>query len=97
MVDALADTVDGEQAIERIEPTPNFRGEAVVEQLLSDLELLEDPLLLVIDDLHELHAAEALTWLELLLARHAADAAPGARDSAGAGAGSASPAPCRPA
>ena len=69
MVDALADTVDGELGIERIKPTPNFRGEAVVEQLLSDLELLDDPLVLVIDDLHELHAAEALTWLEVFLAR----------------------------
>jgi LuxR family maltose regulon positive regulatory protein len=69
MVDALADTVDGELGIERIKPTPNFRGEAVVEQLLSELELIDDPLVLVIDDLHELHAAEALTWLELCLAR----------------------------
>jgi LuxR family transcriptional regulator, maltose regulon positive regulatory protein len=69
MVDALADTVDGELGIERIKPTPNFRGEAVVEQLLSDLELLDDPLVLVIDDLHELDAAEALTCFELFLAR----------------------------
>ena len=68
MIDALADTVDGELGIKRIKPTPNFRGEAVVEQLLSDLALLDDPLVLVIDDLHELHAAESLTWLELFLA-----------------------------
>jgi LuxR family maltose regulon positive regulatory protein len=68
MVDALADTVDGELGIERIKPTPNFRGEAVVEQMLSDLELLDDQLVLVIDDLHELHAAEAPAWLELFLA-----------------------------
>ena len=69
MVDALADTVDGELGIKRIKPTPNFLGEVVVEELLSDLELLDDPLVLVIDDLHELQAAEALTWLELFLAR----------------------------
>jgi LuxR family transcriptional regulator, maltose regulon positive regulatory protein len=69
MVDALADTVDGELGIERIKPTPNFRGEALVEQLLSDLELLDDPLVLVIDDLHELDAAEALRCFELFLAR----------------------------
>jgi LuxR family transcriptional regulator, maltose regulon positive regulatory protein len=69
VADALADKVNGELGIERIKPTPNFRGEAVVEQLLSDLELLDDPLVLAIDDLHELHAAEALTCLELFLAR----------------------------
>ena len=69
MVDALADTIDGELGIKRIKPTPNFLGEVVVEELLSDLELLDDPLVLVIDDLHELQAAEALTWLELFLAR----------------------------
>jgi LuxR family transcriptional regulator, maltose regulon positive regulatory protein len=69
MVDALADTIDGEIGIKRIKPTPNFLGEVVVEELLSDLESLDDPLVLVIDDLHELQAAEALTWLELFLAR----------------------------
>ncbi len=69
MIDALADTIDGELGIKRIKPTPNFLGEVVVEELLSDLELLDDPLVLVIDDLHELQAAEALTWLELFLAR----------------------------
>ena len=69
MVDALADTIDGELGIKRIKPTPNFLGEVVVEELLSDLELLDDPLVLVIDDLHELQAAEALTGLELFLAR----------------------------
>ena len=36
-------------------------GWAVVERLLEDLEPLEDPLWLVIDDLHELHSAEALS------------------------------------
>ena len=35
-------------------------GEAVVDQLLADLELLEEPAVLVIDDLHELDSADAL-------------------------------------
>ena len=42
---------------------------AVVERLLAQLERLEEPLELVIDDLHELGTDDALAWLELLLAR----------------------------
>ena len=68
MIDAIADAAGGERAIERINPTPNLRGEAAVERLLANLDSLEEPLVLVIDDLHELHAAEALAWLELFLA-----------------------------
>ena len=68
MIDALADA-DGERSIERTRPTPNFRGEIVVERLLSNLDSLEEPLVLVIDDLHELQAADALAWLQLFLAQ----------------------------
>ena len=68
VIDALADA-DGKDLIERVAPTPEFRGEAVVERLLSDLDSLEEPLVLVIDDLHELDSSEALRWLELFLAR----------------------------
>ena len=46
--------------------------EAVVERLLEDLRLLEEPLVLVIDDLHELHSPETLTWLELFITRRPA-------------------------
>ena len=41
----------------------------MVERLLTQLERLEDPLELVIDDLHELDCEEALGWLETLLTR----------------------------
>ncbi|HEX2480790.1 MAG TPA: AAA family ATPase, partial [Methylomirabilota bacterium] len=60
VIDALADASGGEDPVARIEPTPDFRGEAVVERLLSDLDSLEEPIVLVIDDLHELDSAEAL-------------------------------------
>ena len=69
VIDALADASGGEDLVARIEPTPDFRGEAVVERLLSDLDSLEEPIVLVIDDLHELDSAEALACLELLLDR----------------------------
>ena len=41
----------------------------VVERLLAQLERLEEPLVLVIDDLHELDSDDALGWLEMLLTR----------------------------
>jgi LuxR family transcriptional regulator, maltose regulon positive regulatory protein len=41
----------------------------VVERLLSELATLEKPVVLVIDDLHELRSPEALACLELFLAR----------------------------
>ena len=69
VIDALADATGGEDLVARIEPTPDFRGEAVVQRLLSDLDSLEEPIVLVIDDLHELDSAEALACLELLLDR----------------------------
>ena len=40
-----------------------------MERLLAQLERLEEPLALVIDDLHELDSGDALAWLEMLLRR----------------------------
>ena len=68
LIDALADAA-GDEVIERVSPAPSFAGAAVVERLLAQLERLEEPLELVIDDLHELGTEDALAWLELLLAR----------------------------
>jgi len=58
--------------VERIEPTPTFDGDALVERLIEELSPLEAPVLLVIDDLHELRSPDALAQLELLLARRPA-------------------------
>jgi LuxR family transcriptional regulator, maltose regulon positive regulatory protein len=69
VVEALAVEAGRRQLVESISPTPSFRGSALVERLLSALESLEEPLFLVIDDLHELCSNEALECLELLLAR----------------------------
>jgi len=64
---------DGVGIVQRVDPAPSFQGEAAVERLLAELGSLEEPAVLVIDDLHELHSADALTWLELFLARLPAD------------------------
>ena len=68
VIDALADAA-GDDMIERVSPAPGFAGPVVVERLLAQLERLEEPVQMVIDDLHELHSGDALTWLETLLAR----------------------------
>jgi LuxR family maltose regulon positive regulatory protein len=68
VVDALARSVEAREAIERKAATPAFRGEEVLAPLLADLAGLAEPVTLVIDDLHELRAPEALRLLELFLA-----------------------------
>ena len=53
VIDALAD-VAGDGVVTRVSPSPEFRGRAVVDRLLTGLRSLEEPTVLVIDDLHEL-------------------------------------------
>jgi LuxR family maltose regulon positive regulatory protein len=68
VVDALAGAVPEEGPVERVGATPAFRGEAVIEPLLTKLDGLQRPVVLVIDDLHELRSADALRLLERFLA-----------------------------
>jgi len=69
LIDELRAAVGAEAFVERLAPTPAFDGKAVVERLLSELQSLGEPVVLVIDDLEELASAEALAGLEVLLAR----------------------------
>jgi LuxR family maltose regulon positive regulatory protein len=73
ILDALRDTVLGSKLVRPLTGAPDLDGWAVVERLLADLEPLEDPFWLVIDDLHELRSAEALAQLELLVMRAPAE------------------------
>lgn len=68
LIDALAQAA-GDEVIERVTPAPSFAGAGVVERLLGQLRQLDEPLVLVIDDLHELVSNDALAWLEMLLTR----------------------------
>jgi len=68
VIGAVADAA-GDEVIERVSPAPQFEGAVVLERLLAQLRLLEQPLVLVIDDLHELDSEDALGWLETLLGR----------------------------
>jgi LuxR family maltose regulon positive regulatory protein len=70
VIDALVAAVgQAEGPVERVGATPAFRGEAVIESLLGELRSLEEPVVLVIDDLHELRSPEALGLLERFLSR----------------------------
>lgn len=69
VVDELAAAAGESGPVQRVSATPAFDGAAVVEQLLSELDALKEPVVLVIDDLHELDSADALSWLERFLAR----------------------------
>jgi LuxR family transcriptional regulator, maltose regulon positive regulatory protein len=73
VLDALRDTVVGSKLVRPLTGAPEVNGWAVVERLLADLAPLEDPLWLVIDDVHELRSGEALGQLELLVTRAPAD------------------------
>ena len=65
VINALADVVE---SVKRPTPSPSFSSGLIVERLLLELDELEEPVVLVIDDVHELHSAEALEWLERFLA-----------------------------
>ena len=67
VIDALTRVAGEEWLVEPFGATPAFRGDGVIRRLLSDLPSLEEPLVLVIDDLHELRSADALRLLELFL------------------------------
>ena len=69
----LRGTSAGSGAIEAITPNPELNAEAIVERLLADLTAIEDPLWLVLDDLHELRSSEGLRQLKLLLMRSPAE------------------------
>ena len=61
---------DGSATPSQVEPpaaTPEFNGRAMVDRVLSELADHQRPLIVVIDDLHELHSQEALALLTSLL------------------------------
>jgi LuxR family maltose regulon positive regulatory protein len=69
VVERLRAVEETRELVMQLAPTPDFDGTALVDRLLSELGSLEQPLVLVIDDLHELQSPEALAQLEALLAR----------------------------
>jgi LuxR family transcriptional regulator, maltose regulon positive regulatory protein len=69
---ALRQTGPGSALVRPLTAAPDLDGWALVERLLKDLAPLDEPLWLVIDDVHEL-GPEALRQLELLVSRAPAE------------------------
>ena len=69
VLDALRGTAPGSALVRPLTAAPDLDTGDIVEALLADLGAIEDPVWLVIDDVHELVSAEALRQLELLILR----------------------------
>jgi LuxR family transcriptional regulator, maltose regulon positive regulatory protein len=68
VVDGLS-SLSRNDLVERVTASPDRGGGIAVERLASELDSLDEPLVLVIDDLHELRSVQAVAWLDLFLAR----------------------------
>jgi len=66
---ALRQTTSGSVLVRELTGAPDLDGWVIAERLLKDLVPLEDPIWLVIDDVHELGSGEARRQLELLVMR----------------------------
>jgi LuxR family maltose regulon positive regulatory protein len=66
---ALRRTSAGSALVRNLTAAPDLDGWALVERLLKDLAPLDEPLWLVIDDVHELGSDQARRQLELLVLR----------------------------
>lgn len=69
VIDALRRTDAGSSLVQAMTPAPDLGGWSIVERLLTDLAPLRTRLWLVVDDVHELDADQALRQLELLVLR----------------------------
>jgi LuxR family maltose regulon positive regulatory protein len=69
VIDAIRQTSVCSEQVRELTPAPDLDAWSMVQHLLDDLCPVDDPLWLVIDDLHELEAPEAVDQLELLVSR----------------------------
>jgi LuxR family maltose regulon positive regulatory protein len=67
VLDSLRGTRVGSGRVRELTAAPDLDGATVVRRLLEDVGSLDEPLWLVIDDLHELQAEEAIRQIGLLL------------------------------
>ena len=73
VLDAVRQTDAGSALVRELTPAPELDGGSIAERLLADLSLLTARIWLVIDDVHELRAEDALRQLELLVMRAPAE------------------------
>src|SRR5262245_11834254 len=68
VLNSLRGTRIGSERVRELTAAPGLEGAAIVGRLAKDLSSLEEPVWLVIDDLHELVSGEAIDQVGLLLA-----------------------------
>lgn len=73
VLDAVRQTDAGSALVRELTPAPELDGGSIAERLLADLSLLTARIWLMIDDVHELRAEDALRQLELLVMRAPAE------------------------
>ena len=69
VVEQLRRATGGDGSVGELAPTVTFDGDALVQRLIAELVSLDEPVILVIDDLHELVSPDARAQLRMLLAR----------------------------
>ena len=67
MITALGRAAPLGLAIEEMTPAPIFNAPAVTERLVAELVALDQNLLMVVDDVHEIKSADLLSQIELFL------------------------------
>src|SRR5215472_5175783 len=67
VLDSLRETRIGSGQVRELTAAPDLDGATIVRRLLEDLGSLDEPLWLVIDDLHELQAEDAIRQVGLLI------------------------------
>jgi LuxR family maltose regulon positive regulatory protein len=68
LLEAIRAVIHRDDVVGLLTPTPEFDGARMVDRALAELADASEPLVIVVDDLHELESVEALTQFEELLA-----------------------------
>jgi LuxR family maltose regulon positive regulatory protein len=69
LLEAIRGAVGPEDVVGSPAPTPEFDGSGIVERVVVQLSAVDESLVIVVDDMHELESVEALTQFEELLTR----------------------------
>ncbi len=69
VVSEIRAVIGAHMLVPKLGPAPTFDGDAVVERLADELGSLDQPVVLIIDDLHELRAPGALRQLQFFIER----------------------------
>src|ERR1700757_3268452 len=69
LLEAIRAAIHRDDVVGSLTPTPEFDGSRIVDRAVAELADASEPLVIVVDDLHELESVEALTQFEELLAR----------------------------